>query len=213
MATVLTEPSRRVSLRPIGPYDAGMPLTLREFDEAEYEEGYRYELIHGVLVVTPPPLEGERGANEALGHWLLTYQETHPQGDWLDMTLPEHNVAVGPHNRRCDRAIWAGLGRLPRTRGPISQRDIPNIIVEFASSRPADQRRDYDEKRVEYRDAGVAEYWIIDRFRRTMTVYSWRGKRWVKRTIAEQEKYATPLLPGFKLELQRLLAVADKYRD
>jgi hypothetical protein len=51
---------------PLGPLDAGMPLTLDEFDEAEFEMGYRYELIHGVLVVTPPPLEEERDSNEEL---------------------------------------------------------------------------------------------------------------------------------------------------
>jgi len=45
-------------------------------------------------------------------------------------------------------------------------------VVEFPSRRPADQRRDYDEKQAEYRD-GVREYWIVDRFRRHMTVYAW----------------------------------------
>ena len=86
-------------------------------------------------------------------------------------------------------------------------------MVEFPSSRPADQRRDYEEKKVEYRDMGVHEYWIIDRFRRTMTVYYWRGKRWVKRTNRENETYETRLLPGFELSLKDLLQVADKYDD
>ena len=35
---------------PYGPRDAGIPLTLDEFEHAEFEEGFRYELIHGVLV-------------------------------------------------------------------------------------------------------------------------------------------------------------------
>lgn len=211
MATVelLTEPE----IVPYGPRDAGMPMTLDEFDEAEFEDGFRYELLKGVLVVTPPALEEERDANEELGHWLRNYQESHPKGSALDLTLPEQNVRTKTQNRRCDRVIWTGLGRRPRTRGPHRKRDVPTIIVEFPSVRPADQRRDYDEKRIEYRDLGVREYWIIDRFRRTMTVYSWRGKRWVKRVISEKGTYATPLLPGFSLQLGRLLAVSDKYVD
>jgi Uma2 family endonuclease len=213
MSSVLSESQAFTAVAPLGPRDAGMPMTLKEFDDAEYEEGYRYELIHGVLVVTPPPLEAERDPNEELGYWLRRYRDTHPQGDALDLTLPEHNIAVGPHNRRCDRAVWVGLGKLPGTRGPIAKRDIPSIVVEFPSSRPADQRRDYDEKREEYRDAGVKEYWIIDRFRRTMTVYSWRGKRWAKKTVDEKATYTTGLLPGFEMELAKLLAVSDKYRD
>lgn len=42
---------------PYGPRDARAIMTLDEFDEADFELGYRYELIHGVLVVTAPPLE------------------------------------------------------------------------------------------------------------------------------------------------------------
>jgi Uma2 family endonuclease len=37
----------------------------------------------------------------------------------------------------------------------VAKRDVPAIIVEFPSSRPADQRRDYEEKKVEYRDLGI----------------------------------------------------------
>jgi len=59
---------------------------------------------------------------------------------------------------------------------------------------------------------GVEEYWIIDRFSRTMTVYRWRGTRWAKQTVKEAEAYSTKLLPGFELPLKRLLTLADKYR-
>ncbi len=192
---------------PFGPRDAGVPISLDEF-----ELGHRYELIHGVLIVTPYPLEEERDANEELGHWLRNYQESHPEGKSLDLTLPEQNIRTKTQNRRCDRAIWAGLSRRPRTRGEVTNRDVPTIVVEFPSSRPADQRRDYEEKKDEYRDLGVKEYWIIDRFARTMLIYSWRGKRWVKRTVAEEATYRTVLLPGFELPLEKLLAVTDKYQ-
>jgi Uma2 family endonuclease len=86
-------------------------------------------------------------------------------------------------------------------------------VVEFPSSRPADRRRDYQEKVVEYRELGVREYWIIDRFRRAMTVYRWRRSRWLAQTLREQETYQTPLLPGFELPPKKLFAIADKYRD
>jgi len=74
-------------------------------------------------------------------------------------------------------------------------------------------RRDYEEKRIEYRDLGVREYWIFDRFRRTLTVYRWQGKRWTKLTGREGETYATPLLPGFELSVSALLAVSDRYAE
>jgi Uma2 family endonuclease len=209
MATVTIAESPLV-LR-YGPRDAGIPLTLDEFEAADYVPGHRYELINGVLVVSPIPLEEERDANEELGSWLRTYGHTHPQGDALNLTLPEHNLRTKTNNRRADRCIWCGLDRLPRTKGRVKARDVPAIVVEFPSSRPADQRRDYDEKRVEYRDLGVKECWIIDRFRRKMTVYSWHGKRWAKREYADAAAYTTDLLPGFDLPLGDLFAISDRY--
>ena len=209
MSTIVRDP---VHL-PLGPADAGMPMTLDEFEDAEFVAGYRYEIINGILVVTPPPLEEERDANEELGRWLRNHQEVQPRGKAIDLTLPEQNLRTGRHNRRCDRVIWIGLGRKPRTRGPAARRDIPGIVIEFPSRRPADQRRDYEQKQVEYRDLGVQEYWIIDRFRRQMTVHSRQDGQWTKRVLAEAETSITPLLPGFELELKRLFAIADRHRD
>ncbi|MGO9467145.1 MAG: hypothetical protein ACLQVF_23630 [Isosphaeraceae bacterium] len=61
----------------------------------------------------------------------------------------------------------------------------------------------------------MTEYWIIDRFRRTMTVFRRNppvsGPESVA-TIAESQTYRTDLLPGFELPLGRLLAVADRWR-
>jgi hypothetical protein len=46
----------------------GMLMTPEEFDAVEDgEDRYYYELVHGVLVVSPPPLPMESGPNEELG--------------------------------------------------------------------------------------------------------------------------------------------------
>lgn len=37
----------------LGPEAAGIALLPSEFDEAEFEPGWRYELIHGVLGLQP----------------------------------------------------------------------------------------------------------------------------------------------------------------
>jgi Uma2 family endonuclease len=156
----------RVAPRYIGPDSAGITLTPRQFDEAEFLEGWRYELIHGVLVVSPTPLEKERDPNEELGYLLRDYQRNDPQGQCIDKTLFEPTVRVGRKRRRADRVIWIGLGRVP------TERDIPCVIAEFVSTGKRDWLRDYVEKRDEYMAIGVLEYWIFDRFRRTLTVFT-----------------------------------------
>lgn len=187
---------------------AGISLTPEEFDAIdEADREYRYELIDGRLIVTPPPLEAERDPNEELGHLLRTYRETHPQGAALDKTLHEQTVVTRTNRRRADRVIWAGLGRQV-----VPQIDLPSIVAEWVSESKRDWQRDYVEKAEEYRELGIPEYWIFDRFRRTLTVY--RGSREAPEEVVvrEGEIYSTPLLPGFELPLAPLLAIADQWQ-
>jgi Uma2 family endonuclease len=197
-----TTAKRLKRVREFGPASAGILMTTEEFDQAEFQEGARYELINGVLVVSPIPSEAERDPNEELGHMLRSYRDTHPQGSSLNRTLPEHTIKTRRNRRRADRVIWANLGRLPY------KDETPSIIGEFVSEGKRARRRDYEEKRDEYMEIRVGEYWVIDRFDRTMTVFTWEGTRLRERVIRENQVYTTPLLPGFELRLSELLARA-----
>jgi Uma2 family endonuclease len=189
----------------LGPRSAGLLLTPEEFDHARFREGWRYELINGVLIVSPSPSRKERHPNDRLGQLLWNYQEQHPQGSSLDTTLPEETIECKQIRRRVDRAIWAGLGRDPE------EGEAPTIIAEFVSRGKVNQDRDYIAKRAEYREIGVREYWVIDRFRRTLTVYIFSGESDQVRVITENQNYETPLLPGFELPLGLLLKLADRW--
>jgi Uma2 family endonuclease len=188
------------------PETAGLLMTPEEFDAIEeYDEDYRYELVNGVLVVTPAPLAEETGPNELLGYLLLGYQENHPQGRALDDTLPQQYVRTRTGRRLADRLIWTGLGRLANVR-----QDTASIAVELVSQGRRNRQRDYVDNRREYQEAGIAEYWIIDRFERTLTVIYYRSGGAEERVIHENQTYESPLLPGFVLPLARVLAAADQ---
>ncbi len=210
MSTVLESPSTVTSVDPNGieyeldAHSNGTLMTSEEFDAVEeYDRDYRYELIHGVVIVNPIPGGGQNSPNDRLGHYFWQYVEMHPQGPMIDETLPEQYVYLPNGTRRiADRLVWTGLGHPPDL-----QRDIPSIAIEFNSKRRRDRRRDYEEKRDEYLSLGIKEYWIIDRFRRMMTVF--RGTEEI--VLKETENYSTALLPGFELPLGKLLAFADRY--
>jgi Uma2 family endonuclease len=183
-------------------------MTPEEFDAIEdYDESYQYELVHGVLVVTPFATEAERHPNDILGHWLRTYQEKQPGDKILDETLFELYIGTHDSRRRADRVVWAGLGR-----APDRALDVPTIVVEFPAAGRVAWKHDYIEKRNEYLAIGVREYWVIDRFQRVMTVYFDDAGKPGERRVAEGDVYRTDLLPGFELPLARLLAAADKWK-
>jgi Uma2 family endonuclease len=200
--SVVTQEIPRLRL---APHSSGASLTTAEFDAAEFEEGWRYELIHGVLVVSPPPLRKERDPNDELGYWLRSYQQSHPQGRILDATFPEETVVTATERRRADRVIYAGLGRDPQ------EGEVPAVVVEFVSAGKRSLIRDYEEKRDEYLAIGVHEYWIIDRFARCLTVHRRQGSSSSQQIVREGEVYTTPLLPGFELHLDGLLERADRW--
>jgi hypothetical protein len=85
----------------------------------------------------------------------------------------------------------------------------------LVSKSKRDRHRDYEEKRREYLELGIHEYWLIDRFRRILSVF--RRQPYVTGSeetliVAETEVYRTGLLPGFELPLGRLLAIADRWQ-
>lgn len=186
---------------------AGTLMSPREFDVIDdYEAGWRYELVHGVLVVNPIPLEAQVGPNEYLGYLLLRYRIELAGTATLDETLPERYIRTRASRRLADRVIWAGLGRVPKPR-----KDVPTIAVEFVSASKRDRLRDYEEKRKEYLEAGVREYWVFDRFQRALTVF--QNKKPRKKVVSEGQTYESKLLPGFVVPLGEILAVADRWAD
>jgi len=198
---------RRPNTARLGRHSNGMLMTPEEFDATtDFDEFYSYELIHGVLIVSPPPGESERDPNGELEYLLRAYQSGHQAGSALDKTLSEQYVHLADSRRRADRVIWAGLGRMPDPKT-----DVPPIVVEFVSNRQRDRVRDYEEKRRQYLAIGVQEYWIIDRFQRIMTVFRGRPGEPAEQIIKENEVYRTALLTGFELPLARLLKVADDW--
>src|SRR4051812_646400 len=104
--TAMSQAITRSKRLRLGPRAAGMLLTPEEFDRADFKEGWRYELINEVLVVSPSPSRNERDPNEELGYSLRTYQEQHPHGSSLDLTLPEETIETRKNRRRADRVIW-----------------------------------------------------------------------------------------------------------
>ncbi len=147
--------TRKRFMTRLGLRSSGILMTPEEFDDLPdhlFTPHLRYELINGVLIVTPMPGNAELDPNEELGHLVWYYKYHHPRGSIVDKVLLEQTIYATPNRRRADRAIWTGLGRIPDV-----EKDIPSIVVEFVSPKKRDHKRDYEEKKAEYLAIGVRE--------------------------------------------------------
>jgi Uma2 family endonuclease len=190
----------------LGPADAGRRMRLAEFAAAEGQAGYVYELGRGAVVVVDVPGRKHQDQVAVLRLQLSGYQIAHPtqvhaiaSGNECELLL------AGPESaRHPDLAVYKSP--------PLDEREpwatrVPELVVEVVS--PGSEQRDYVEKRDEYLQFGVTEYWIVDASRRKTLVLHRSGGCWAEHPIGEGETYHSQVLPGFRFDFANVLAAAD----
>jgi Uma2 family endonuclease len=116
--------------------------------------------VRGELLVTPPPTYDHETIAARLAQFLAPYVAAHGLG------LVYHPRAVlrfEGSEVEPDLMIRAVAPGADWDRAPV-----PILIVEILS--PTTRRRDREQKRELYGDAGVAEYWLVDPETRSITV-------------------------------------------
>ncbi len=123
------------------------------------DDGNKYELVRGELFVTPPPTYDHETIGARLTQILVPYVAAHGLG------LVYHPRAV---LRFEGSEVEPDLMVRPIAPGADWDRaPLPILIVEILS--PSTRRRDRQQKRELYSDASIAEYWMVDPERRTIT--------------------------------------------
>jgi Uma2 family endonuclease len=191
--------------RRIGPADQGQRMTLDEFIEADFEEGWLYELARGVIDVTEVPLPHHGRIVERLTEMFVSFKLRHPGiinyragGGECRIRLPGMQS-----DRHPDQALYLD----PQPQGPRPwARWVPFLVAEVVSE--GGEERDYVEKREEYLRAGVTEYWIVDPAGRRLLVHQRAGDVWEEVVVAPGAVYHSPFLPGLAVDPAELLGPA-----
>ncbi len=85
-----------------------------------------------------------------------------------------------------------------------------DLVMEVVSEDPKDRERDYEQKLLDYAEAKVAEYWIIDPERRLVIVHELLGGKYsIHGEFAEGAQATSVLLQGFSIDVDSLFAAAD----
>jgi Uma2 family endonuclease len=194
-----------IATRPrFGPADHGTPVTADELADAEYAEGYRYEVIDGRLSVAPIANLPEGGLHDWLRDQLKWYARARP--DILNKVLGPARVFV-PNRPNLtvpepDVAAYSDFPLDLPVRDWNWEEVSPLVVCEVLVD--SDPHKDLVRKVDLYFEVpSVAEYWILDGRadpdRPTLIARRRWGRRWVVRETPFGDTYTTRILPGFDL--------------
>ncbi len=164
------------------------------------DDGKRYEILDGDLLVTPSPVTRHQLVVGRFFHHLMTYLETDPIG--AVFTAPYDVVLSDTDIVEPDLIVVLKNGR-----ARITEKNVqgpPDIVVEVLS--PGTAARDRDLKRKRYERFGVQEYWLVDPDQNTLEILALKDGMYVHVCRASRPtECVSPLLPGLILNLARLL--------
>jgi Uma2 family endonuclease len=192
----------------ISPQDHGRTMSLREFEFADVQEGYQYELSRGVITVSDIPRRAHAHQVSATRRQVDRYWDLFPDRIVEVLGGGECKLLIPPFEseRHPDLSIY--LSPPPADDSDEVWRNwLPGIVIEVVSL--SSKYRDYSEKREEYFRIGIQEYWIIDLEKRQMLALRRGGEDWIEQVVEPPDLYRTELLPGFEFSIEAVFAVAE----
>lgn len=196
-----------VAITRLGPRHAGHRMSLREFREIEFEEGYQFELGQGVVIGAEVPSVFHMLIVLAIRDALVGYRLAHPSRIFAVTGGAESGVEMPEMESRRHPDVSVYLTPPPTADAQPWETWTPEIAVEVVSE--SSRKRDFEDKADEYLRAGVRLYWIIDPANRSATVLTRRADGWLRQTIDTSGELSTGMLPGLTLPLATVFAVLN----
>ena len=165
------------------------------------EDGKRYELVEGELIVSPSPkrfhqeIVGE--LYEAIKIWVRTEGLGKVLVAPLDYRIDDHNV------------VQPDILYLPKSHPQYDDYDAllsepPGLVVEVLS--PGRAKHDLQTKFALYQRAGVPCYWIADYDREIMEAWELKKGVYVQSHRAKGRVFSAPPFPKLASKLGKIFA-------
>ena len=178
--------------------------TIHDLESFPVEEGKRYEIIEGELLVSTQPDWHHQETCNNIAFELTFWSRQSSSGK----VLPTPGVIFDDENAVAPDVVWVRGERLPAVLGDDGKlHGAPDLAIEVLSFGSRNERRDRDAKLKLYSQRGVLEYWIADwREKRLEVCRRDSGSLKLATTLLAEDDLTSPLLPGFKVK------VADLFR-
>jgi Uma2 family endonuclease len=162
------------------------------------DDGQRYELIDGIVHVTPAPGLTHQLIACHLYHLLKQYLSGSPVGRPL---ISPSDVRRGDRTRnRVQPDVF--VVRLADTQLPRYPFAMSDLLLAVEVPSPNDPSYDYQTKRALYMANGIPEYWVLNAEARNLS--RWRGAADPGEVLSARVEWQPAGMPEpFVLELQR----------
>ena len=124
------------------------------------DDGNKYELVRGVLFVTPAPSVGHEEIAAVLTELLQPYVTTNRLGRVYRPRAVIRGMGSEVEPDLMVRSMAAGQS--------WADAPLPILVIEIVSG--ATRRRDHIDKRRLYLDLGIPDYWIVDGAERSVRI-------------------------------------------
>jgi Uma2 family endonuclease len=177
--------------------------TIKRWTYADYcglDDGKRYEVIGGDLVMAPGPGSDHQGISRDIEFLLLRFVKDRSLGQVyyapLDVIFGDNDVfqpdVLFVSTKNLDRVKQAGVF------------GAPDLVIEVLS--PSTAENDRYHKREVYERAGVMEYWLVDPENRTIEVLANGPKGFELHSFATPDGTArSRVLQGFAVAVKEVI--------
>lgn len=162
------------------------------------DNGKRYELLEGELVVSPAPTPEHQ---DAVGNAFAFLRRAQEAGHGKAYVAPV-DVYFDEHNDSQPDVLFIRADRLHIVKESRIE-GAPDLVVEVIS--PSSRRRDLRVKLQIYERFGVPFYWVLDSVERSVRPYELTAEGYVAQPILRPgDMLPCPLFPGLTIDVAEL---------
>ena len=175
-----------------------LKVTNAEFCELPEGPPY-YQLIDGVVHMSPSPLFYHQQLAGRLYRLIWTHLERNPIGE---LAIAPVGVFLTDFDTYQPDLLFVSEENRDRI-GEDGVHGAPDLVVEILS--PSTRKLDEGFKRKTYAACGVREYWIVDPDSKRVEVFDFRSSPETPRlTLEATDILESPLFPGLTIPLDRV---------
>lgn len=206
MSTTLEVRKRSRRGRPAAVREMQEPFPRRtRWTEDEYLDistNHLVEFTDGLVKVLPMPTPFHQAVSKRLLIALDEFVRVHKLGEVFHCPVP---LWTGVTRYREPDLLFVSTAHLSKTWKRDRKLNQADLVVEILSEGVKNRRRDLIQKKTEYANAGIPEYWIVDPQESRVTVLKLRQSKYV--TLGHfglDDEIRSALLPNFRLPVRDL---------